>query len=116
VTVQQTPNLIDPATFDAQYLGALTTGTGTSPTNVSAPAAATLAGATWTAMSADVAILTPSGTQYAHAVAMTATRKGYAYTTVRLVPVTDKTAAQSAFDTAERASFQPMLATFTFTG
>lgn len=117
VTLQQLPDLIDAASFDTQYLNALSAPTGTKPTNLSNPAPVTLAGQTWTAESADVAVLIPSiGTQYAHAVAMTVYHNGYAYTVVRLIPVPNQSGAQSAFDIAEQASFQPMLATFTFLG
>lgn len=116
VTLQQLPNLIDAASFDTQYLNGLSAPTGTKPTNLSNPAPVTLAGQTWTAESADVAVLTSSGAQYAHAVAMTVYHNGYAYTIVRLIPVPNQSGAQSAFDIAEQTSFQPMLATFTFLG
>ncbi len=116
VTLQQLPNLIDAATFDTDYLNGLALPTGTKPRNLSKPLPVTLAGQVWTEESADVAVLTSNGTQYAHAVAMTIYYKGYAYTTVRLVPVPNQSGAQSAFDVAEQASFQPILATFTFLG
>ena len=116
ITLNQSPDLVDAATTDTNYLKGLASTTGSTPTNLSTPQPVTLAGQTWTEESADVAILTSAGKQYAHAVAMTVYYQGYIYTTVRLVPVTDPAAAQSAFDLAERASFQPSLATFTFLG
>lgn len=114
ISTQQTPALVSADTADSNYLNGLTANTGTKPTNLSSPQATPLAGATWTAMSADVTIMTTAGKQYAHAVALSVNHGGYIYTIVRLVPVTSPTAAQSAFDTAEQASFQPMLASFTF--
>ena len=116
ITLKQSPDLVDAATTDTNYLNSLASTTGTKPTNLSKPQAVTLAGQTWTEESAGVAILTTAGKQYAHAVAMSVNYHGYVYTTVRLVPVPDQAAAQSAFDLAEQASFQPMLATFAFLG
>jgi hypothetical protein len=91
VTVQQVSELIDPATTD-------------------------IAGQTWTQEAADVTILTSAGVQYAHAVATTINHGGYLYTIVRLVPVIAEGDAASAFATADQASFQPILASFTFLG
>lgn len=116
ITLNQSPDLVGADTTDTNYLNSLASTTGTRPQNLSKPQAVTLAGQTWTEESADVAILTAAGKQYAHAVAMTVYDHGYVYTTVRLVPVTDQAGAQSAFDLAEQASFQPMLATFAFLG
>ena len=87
ITLKQSPDLVDAATTDTNYLNSLASTTGTKPTNLSKPRAVTLAGQTWTEESADVAILTTAGKQYAHAVAMSVNYHGYVYTTVRLVPV-----------------------------
>jgi hypothetical protein len=116
VTVQQTQAYIDAATVDDQYLSGLTVKTGATPQHVSKPQPVSLAGQIWTEMSADVSLLTSAGIQYTHAVVVTVNYHGYLYTIVRLVPWPDKAGAGSAFAVAERASFQPMLATFTFLG
>lgn len=116
VTVQQVGELIDPATTDTNYLNGLAAPTGTKPRNTTSPQAITLGGQTWTQEAGDVTILTSAGDQYAHAVVMTINHSGYLYTIVRLVPVTAQGDAASAFATADQASFQPILASFTFLG
>lgn len=116
ITAQQVSLLTDPATNDTNYLNGLAASTGTKATNLSDPQAITLAGQTWTQESADVAIQTPAGKQYAHAVAMSVNHGGYLYTIVRLVPVSNPSEAASAFADADQASFQPILASFAFLG
>lgn len=114
LTAQQTGELLDAATNDTNYLNGLAAPTGTKATNVSAPEALTLAGQTWTQEAGDVALATPAGQQYAHAVVISVNHDGYLYTIVRLVPVTDPSEAAAAFTAADQASFQPILASFSF--
>jgi hypothetical protein len=115
ITVQQTVAYVDPAINDSNYLNGLSAPTNTKAKNISDPQAVTLAGETWTAEAGDVSLLESDGsTQYAHAVIMSANHSQRLYTIVRLVPVTNPSAAASTFASVDLSTFQTILATFRF--
>lgn len=105
------------ATLDQQFLDALTQ-PGTTPTPAGAAASVSLAGQTWIQLTSDLTLRVASGqpAQYAHVVALSAQRGGYVYTIVYLAPSASAAAAGPAFTAANRAYFQPMLASFGFLG
>lgn len=115
ITVSSALNAPDPATFDQQTLAALAAA-GSAPTHATAAATVTVGGQAWTQIAGDATLRVAGGqpAQYAHVVAMSVVRGGRLYTITMLVATPDQSAAAARYRAADEASFQPLLASFTF--
>ncbi len=115
IEAQQAVNAPAPATLDQQFIRALAQ-PGTTPTVSGAPSSVTVGGQVWTQLTADVTLQPASGqpTFYAHVAALSTQRGAYVYTIVCVATAPSLAAAGPAYTTAERAYFQPLLASFSF--
>jgi len=115
IEAQQAVNAPAPATLDQQFIRALAQ-PGTTPTISGAPSNVTVGGQAWTQLTADVTLQSASGqpTFYAHVAALSTQRGAYVYTIVCVATAPSLAAAGPAYTTAERAYFQPLLASFSF--
>jgi uncharacterized Zn finger protein (UPF0148 family) len=115
IEAQRAVNAPAPAELDQQFIRALAQ-PGTRLAVSGAPSSVTVGGQVWTQLTADVTLQPASGqpTFYAHVAALSTQRGAYVYTIVCVATAPSLAAAGPAYTTAERAYFQPLLASFSF--
>ncbi len=117
IEAQQAAGAPAPVFLDEQFLNALCQ-PGTTLKLDGGPGVVSVGRQEWTQLAANVTLRVDSGqpAHYAHAVALSTQHGEYIYTIVYLAPSASMDAADPAFTTADTTYFQPLLASFTFTG